>query len=341
MKKTVLLFAISLSLFACNSNKQQSGSGNTDSVLTAQDNPVDTVSANHNAVGAIDWNTIPDLKDIGSYPFITAPKGLKIETEKNGLTEHFEYEKLENYLGNDQLIKTEGKLGVIVMEMKPGYNDRYFDKNVYGYLDKIGAKILYSGPLSKEESVREKLKENMYSGVNRTTGTSDDQPVTVYAFRNQGKNYIINVQSNSAQGTIFIMELEAFEGTIKKYTATEIGSEIDKTGKAVLYINFDTDKATLKPEGKQVADEIANLLNENTGLKISIEGYTDNTGLANRNVELSKERAQSVMKYLIEKGAINPSRLKAAGYGAEKPISPNDSEENKAKNRRVELVKIS
>lgn len=341
MKKTVLLFVITFSIFSCNSNKQKSGSGNTDSILTTQDNPVDTIPKSTNTAGTIDWNTIPDLKDIGAYPFITAPQGLKIETEKNGLTEYFEYEKLENYLGNDQLFTTEGKLGVIVMEMKPGYNDRYFDKNVFGYLDKIGAKKLYSGPLSREENVREKLKQNMYSGVNRTTGTSDDQPVTIYAFRNQEKKYIINVQSNSAQGTIFIMELEAFEGTIKKYTAKEIGSELDKTGKAVLYINFDTDKAILSTEGKQVADEIANLLNENTGLKISIEGYTDNTGLASRNVELSKERAQSVMKYLIQKGDVNPSRLKAAGYGADKPISPNDSEENKAKNRRVELVKIS
>lgn len=341
MKKTVLLFAISFSFFACNSNKQGSDSGSTDSVLITQHNPVDNVPANNNTAGVIDWNTTPDLKDIGSYPFITAPKGLKIETEKNGLTDRFEYEKLENYLGNDQLLTTEGKLGVIVMEMKPGYNDRYFDKNVFGYLDKIGAKKLYSGPLSREESIRVKLKQNMFSGVNRTSGTSDDQPITVYIFRNQGKNYIINVQSNSAQGTILIMELEAFEGTITKYTAEEIGSELDKTGKAVLYINFDTDKATLKPEGAQVADEIANLLNENTELKISIEGYTDNTGLANRNIELSKGRAQSVMKYLIEKGSINPSRLKAAGYGADKPISPNDSEENKAKNRRVELVKIS
>ena len=150
---------------------------------------------------------------------------------------------------------------------------------------------------------------------------------------------MLNIQSNSAQGNIFIMELKDFVQTIEKYSAAQMKSDIDKTGKAVLHINFDTDKASLQSDGQKAVDEIFVLLDADPKLKLSIEGYTDNSGTAERNKKLSTERANTVMYALAGKG-IDIKRLKASGFGAEKPLKTNDSEENKAENRRVELVKI-
>lgn len=81
------------------------------------------------------------------------------------------------------------------------------------------------------------------------------------------------------------------------------------------------------------------MLNNDQSLHISIEGHTDNTGDAKHNKTLSEERSKTVMENLI-KLKIDSKRLKTIGYGSEKPLVANDTDENKAKNRRVELVKI-
>jgi OmpA-OmpF porin, OOP family len=297
-----------------------------------------------NLKAELDWNTIPDLKDIGNFPFFSAPDGFKIEDEKDGLSEFFDYEKLENYTGSG-VYTTEGKMGVLIFEeyKDDRLNQRLFDKNVADYLQKIGAKEIYKGDYpaneTKNEDLRKKLNENMWSGKHRTTGINSGEPLAVYAFKNNGKHYMVNVQSNSAQANIYIMELQAFVPTMKKYTAEAMKAEIDATGKAILNINFDTDKATLKPDGVDVVKQITALLKNNADLKLSIEGHTDNTGAAARNMTLSNERANAVMQALVVAGA-NKDNLKAAGFGADKPLVSNDSDENKGKNRRVELVKF-
>jgi outer membrane protein OmpA-like peptidoglycan-associated protein len=81
-------------------------------------------------------------------------------------------------------------------------------------------------------------------------------------------------------------------------------------------------------------------LQQETSLKISIEGHTDNTGNAAHNKKLSEDRANAVLNALTGQG-IDKSRLSAQGFGSERPLVANDSEANKAKNRRVELVKTN
>jgi outer membrane protein OmpA-like peptidoglycan-associated protein len=105
-----------------------------------------------------------------------------------------------------------------------------------------------------------------------------------------------------------------------------------------LYINFDTGKSDIKPESKGIIDQIAALLQAHPELKVSIEGHTDNVGTPQNNKTLSLQRAKSVMNAVVQKG-IAAARLTAVGWGQEKPIADNRSEEGRAKNRRVEIVK--
>ncbi len=81
------------------------------------------------------------------------------------------------------------------------------------------------------------------------------------------------------------------------------------------------------------------MLKSNPSLKVSIEGHTDNAGKAAANKTLSDSRANAVMKALIEED-INKSRLSAKGWGQEKPVADNATDEGRAKNRRVEIVKV-
>jgi OmpA-OmpF porin, OOP family len=344
MKKSIVSILLLSCILTLNSCKKKEETSVTSSETAA---PIDTTAASSSITTpskGINWDEIPDLKDIGNFPFVTAPEGLKIDNEKDGLTELFPYETMEVYNGKD-VISVEGKLGIIHISdaVKEGddFNQKLFDKSFYDYFDKIGAKQLYKGDFPKDEKQSEQLGKNMWTGRSSTFGLmkESDAPFSVYVFKNNGKKYILNIQSNSAQGNIFIMELKDFEQTIKKYSAEQMKSDIDKTGKAILNINFDTDKATLMADGQKIVDEIYLLLNTNSNLKISIEGHTDNVGSSARNKELSTERANTVMYALAGKG-IDIKRLKAIGFGSEKPIKANDTEENKAQNRRVELVKF-
>ena len=81
------------------------------------------------------------------------------------------------------------------------------------------------------------------------------------------------------------------------------------------------------------------MLQNDPGLRLSIEGHTDNTGTAAHNQELSTARARSVLGALVGLG-IDPSRLQSKGWGQDKPVADNTSEDGRAQNRRVELVKL-
>ena len=135
---------------------------------------------------------------------------------------------------------------------------------------------------------------------------------------------------------LVIIQLEEMK---QEVTSADILTALNTDGHIALYINFKTGKSDIKPESQKIIDQIADMLKTNSALKISIEGHTDNAGNATSNKTLSENRAKSVMNALIVKG-INKSRLTAKGWGQTKPIADNKTEDSKAKNRRVEIVKL-
>ena len=104
-------------------------------------------------------------------------------------------------------------------------------------------------------------------------------------------------------------------------------------------INFDIDKASIKPESMGTLNMIAGILKENPEIKFEIDGHTDATGAAPHNLILSQQRAASVKAQLIAMG-IDAARLTTKGFGSSKPISDNTMLEGKANNRRVEFIKL-
>ncbi|MCB9779001.1 MAG: OmpA family protein [Alphaproteobacteria bacterium] len=101
---------------------------------------------------------------------------------------------------------------------------------------------------------------------------------------------------------------------------------------------FELDSDILKPESIQLLDEVAGVLATNPTLRrVEIQGHTDSQGSLEHNMDLSQRRAESVKRYLVEKGGINASRLVAKGYGPTVPLQPGTSQEAYAANRRVEF----
>jgi outer membrane protein OmpA-like peptidoglycan-associated protein len=123
--------------------------------------------------------------------------------------------------------------------------------------------------------------------------------------------------------------------------AKDMAKALTDTGKIDIYgIYFDTDRTELKPESKSTLEEVAKLLQADPSLKLEVAGHTDNTGAAAHNMQLSAGRASAVVNALVSNYGIDRARLQAKGYGDSKPVAPNDTEQNRAKNRRVELRKL-
>lgn len=115
---------------------------------------------------------------------------------------------------------------------------------------------------------------------------------------------------------------------------------IKKGEKAVLKnIFFDTDKYELKPKSKTELDKVIKFLDTNSDIKVEIAGFTDDQGSPEYNKSLSLNRAKAVYEYLIREG-IDKERLSFRGYGQNNPVAPNDSEENRQKNRRIEFLLV-
>lgn len=143
----------------------------------------------------------------------------------------------------------------------------------------------------------------------------------------------------SLHGYVVVLEREGMKQSVALLDAAAMKKEIDAKGRVALYINFDVDKATLRPDAQPTIDEINKLLAGDTALRLSIEGHTDNTGTPAHNQDLSAARARSVLGALVGLG-IDPARLQSKGFGQDKPIADNGTEDGRAKNRRVELVKL-
>jgi outer membrane protein OmpA-like peptidoglycan-associated protein len=138
----------------------------------------------------------------------------------------------------------------------------------------------------------------------------------------------------------YYMTIALKESMVQEVTANEIFEALNRDGHIALYINFDTGKSVIRDDSQPVIDQIVEMMKSNPDLKIGVEGHTDNVGNPASNKTLSVDRAKSVVAAIVSKG-ISSTRLSPSGYGQDKPVADNSTEEGRAKNRRVELIKIN
>jgi outer membrane protein OmpA-like peptidoglycan-associated protein len=187
------------------------------------------------------------------------------------------------------------------------------------------------------ESAPLKIVRNFSNAVKKIGGKAfeyTDHTATLFV-KEGNKETWAEVWSTPETYSLTIIEKGEVEQEI---TANAILKELNETGKAILYINFDSGKATIKKESLPVVEQIIEMMKQATDIKISVEGHTDSDGSNESNLKLSEARAKAVVE-AITKGGTDAARLSSAGFGEEKPIADNSTAEGKAKNRRVELIK--
>lgn len=155
---------------------------------------------------------------------------------------------------------------------------------------------------------------------------------------NGGKTWCEVQIWNYSQQDLRIIEEAEFKQSMT-FGPTDMKTALDTDGRVQLHgILFDLDKATLQPESTKQLQQVVSLLKGNPDLKLEVQGHTDDQGPEDYNLKLSQKRAETVVAYL-ELFGIETGRLSPRGYGESRPIADNTTGENRAKNRRVELVK--
>lgn len=229
--------------------------------------------------------------------------------------------------GEEATVETvEGKVTIHYIEHKPGTSPLAVVRQYEGALKKAGLTTIVAG-----KSVAGVVGGGSAFGAFRLD--KDGKPA-VY----------VNVKSDpegedAASTMLTIVEIKPMQQVLEANSADAYFDALQKTGRVAVYgINFDTAKASLRPESEKVLGEVKALLGDHDDLKLRIEGHTDNSGAAAANKKLSEDRAASVKAWLVKNG-VEAARLTTAGFGDAKPVADNATEEGKAKNRRVELVK--
>jgi outer membrane protein OmpA-like peptidoglycan-associated protein len=165
-----------------------------------------------------------------------------------------------------------------------------------------------------------------------------------YLLKNQQEDGSWPPDTNSGRPSQFIPTMWAVIGLAGSFgdeqpTADALKTELDKKGRVSLYINFDFNKATIRPDGKPIIAQVVKLMKDNPELVLSVNGHTDNVGSQKYNLALSRKRAAAVVDAVVESG-VPRGHLSSGGFGSNQPIAENDTEKGRAKNRRVELVKM-
>jgi outer membrane protein OmpA-like peptidoglycan-associated protein len=188
------------------------------------------------------------------------------------------------------------------------------------------------------------ILRNYEAAVKKTGGETQylnaNEGMGVYKIVKPGSEVWVKIEMGGSDNNDFyfltVLEIEAMKQEI---TSNDMLTALNTDGHIALYINFETGKSDIKSESQKTIEQIVEMLKSNPALKISVEGHTDNVGTPASNQTLSENRAKAVMNAIITAG-IDKTRLSSKGWGQTKPIAENKTEDNKAKNRRVEIVKI-
>ena len=290
--------------------------------------------------GAFDPASVPEsTATLPPFPFFEAPEGLDNRLPEKERDKRFDR---AHVIAEDEIIAVEGKLHRERYRLEGGateYSELEFHRN---YADAVAAlggveasRVQYTHKVAGAFGGRAAVDKH-YHGTCASPGCENH----TYLIRQGGNEYWVQVSTGGipAHGEVAVLERKGMDSKLAFLDAAKMKQALDADGRVALYINFDTDKATLRPDAAPVIGEIVKLLQADPSLALSIDGHTDSTGTAERNRELSKQRAEAVRNALVALG-IDAARLGAQGFGADKPLADNGDEAGRAKNRRVELVK--
>ncbi|AWH53063.1 OmpA family protein [Stenotrophomonas sp. ESTM1D_MKCIP4_1] len=211
-------------------------------------------------------------------------------------------------------------------------------RNLEAMMAQAGGRKVFDGHIPREAA--DGVPQQVKSAYSQAAGFSwQDYETQVYRVDlADGRQLWVHARLEYLSAGWVVVERKGFTQTAALLPADALRNQLNSAGRVAIQVNFASDKADILPTSEPQLAQVLELLRSDAALKLAIEGHTDNSGAAAHNRSLSEARAASVVAALTSKG-IAPERLQAAGFGADKPVADNGSEDGRARNRRVELVK--
>jgi outer membrane protein OmpA-like peptidoglycan-associated protein len=279
----------------------------------------------------------------GAWPYFSVMEGYEPLSLKNKpgdssreLQRDVAYDRYEFFDGK-KMIPVEGRL-YTMRALGKGASTFQAQKTYEKLVHDLGGVTVWEGTGKEIDVAKLKFADARHRGLYNLSAEKGG----VYMVRTPNGEIWVEVwkrwQDEDDSYWLTIVEKKALEMKAKLLDAEAMKAALDAQGHVALYINFDTDATAIRPDSQPILAEIVKLLKANPDLKLEVQGHTDNSGTPAHNQQLSTGRASAVLGALLAQG-VAIDRLTAKGYGQTKPVADNATEEGKAKNRRVELVK--
>lgn len=298
-----------------------------------QDTPTDSGPADE---AAFDIGTLP-VSDaaLGAFPYLGIPPGYKVDGE-----ERSDFDRVPFWTG-DRVEWIEGKVYStrVLADTGKKFSPIEFQRNVEAMVKQAGGQEIANGKIPRE--LTKEIGDDP-SSTEYVDGLGDiyNYPTQTFVIHRADRDIWVHLCGYTHSAGLLVAETKPFVATAALLPAEALQSALDKQGKVDVQVNFATDKADMLPDSQPQIDQVAALMKQDTALRLAVNGHTDSSGDAAHNKALSEARAASVVAALVAQG-IAAARLQPAGFGQERPIADNTSEEGKTKNRRVELVKLT
>lgn len=325
---------------------QEAPDSATQSAMETAGTPTSGVATMASAGPGFDPASVPvSTATLPPFPFFKDPEGL--ENDLKGVDAMKPFDR-HGFIAGGNFVTQEGRVALFQYNLdNPPSGRRYsqleFLRNYENAIGALGGQKISTAQFTPEFVTASGGREQIEKYWAAASPPVIEAEHTTYLLRTADKEYWIHVSAGGIiplMGFVTVLEKQAMKSSLGFLDAAAMKKELDAKGRVALYINFDTDKATLRPDAQPIIDEINKLLAADPALELSIEGHTDATGGADHNRQLSTARARAVFGALVGLG-VDPARLASKGFGPDKPIADNATDDGRAKNRRVELVKTN
>lgn len=274
--------------------------------------------------------------DLGEFPYFSLPEGYRA-----GETVEFDLTRAPFWVDNG-VHWVNGRIYQAAIFAEPGrtFSEMALRDDIDFMITAVGGvKVSEIDRIPTHVATSQGLDEGQRNKFRVGLGHFYSRPVSTYLLRVPDGDVWIHFTSFGNGASLLMAKATPRIPVGRLLSGADLKTLIDMEGKAVVEVNFDVGTATIRADAVPQIDQIGELLRLDPELRLSVNGHTDSTGSEERNLALSQDRAEAVVRALVAR-EIDSGRLEARGYGDSEPIADNETTPGRARNRRVELVPI-